>query len=430
MKSIYIRNLYLEILKRKKLISLSVILFMILLGLGGLRKYMSFPESYTEKEQVKVDEYEENVKEFDDAIRELSESIKVAEQQLKMTEEYCENSIYMQLDSQKIYISSVQYGIQTVSAVGNILSACVSYINDGSLKEEIADEIGDIPVEYLKEIITCTSSNNVLIISVMHYDEQAAETIIKAIEKQLQKQAAQIARVQGEFTLVELDSSSYTKADVAVMNTQNTNLNTYKNNQTTVSNLRKSLIDQRNNRRGYIDNNKPEDPSSGKSITIIFKYLLFGIILGIGAPFSIVCLKYVISDRIKSAKELSASGMTILGIYKSSDEIREKSERDVMDIRILADEKSSDMLCINVLGDSSDLAQSAETFAEQLENEEIRTFQISSAGQNVNELKKMMETKNCILMAEVGNTTYTQLEETIQLCRKFNIDIWGCVVVE
>ena len=48
----------------------------------------------------------------------------------------------------------------------------------------------------------------------------------------------------------------------------------------------------------------------------------------------------------------------------------------------------------------------------------------------MDELKKMIEVKNCIMMAEVGNTTYTQLEEMMQLCCKFNIDIWGCVVIE
>lgn len=430
MKYIYIRNLYLEILKQKKRLTVFVIFFILLMGAAGLKKYMDLPDGYTEEEQLKITEYEENIKEFDNAIEELTASLRLAERQVQITEEYCENSIYMQLDPQKIYVSSVQYGIQTTSSVGNILSACTAYINDGSMKEDISEKLDDIPAEYLKEIITCSSSNNVLTISVMHYDEQSAEKIMDKITEQMENQATEIAGIEGEFILEELDETSYIKADVSVVNTQNTNLNNYKNNQNNLANLRKSLIDQRNNRRSYIEYNKPEEPEVNKSFSIIFKYLIFGIILGIGVPFSVVCLKYIISDRIKSAKELSASGIAVLGLYKSVDELKNKAERDVMDIQLLADEKKSKMVCLNILGEDPTLVQSTEMFAEQLQSKGIQTYKISSVQQNMDELKKMIEVKNCIMMAEVGNTTYTQLEEMMQLCCKFNIDIWGCVVIE
>lgn len=430
MKYIYIRKLYLEVLKRKKMIAFSVFFFTFLMGVIGLKKYVDLPVGYTEEEQLKVTEYEENVKEFDDAIEELTESLRLAERQVKITEEYCENSIYMQLDPEKIYVSSVQYGVQTANSAGNILSACIAYINDGSMKESISEKLDDIPVEYLKEIITCTSSGNVFTISVMHYNKQSAEEIMDAIIEQLEKQAEQIAEVQGEFTLDELDAASYIKADVSVVNTQNTNLNNYKNNQNNLANLRKSLIDQRNNRRGYIEYNKPEKSTESKSFSIIFKYLIFGIMLGLGIPFSIVCLKYIISDRVKSAKELAASGIAVLGLYKSMEEIKNKAERDAMDIKLLAHEKNSKILCLNILGESSNLKQSAEIFAEQLQTRGIHICKISSLQRDLDELKKMIEAKNCIMVAEIGNTTYSQLEETIQLCQKFNIDVWGCVVIE
>ena len=200
MRSVYIRNLYLEILKRKKWIAFLSVLFMLIMSAVGLKRYIDIPDGYTEEEQLKVTEYEDNVKEFDAAIEELAESLKLAERQLKITKEYCENSIYMQLDPQKIYVSSIQYGVQTTNSVGNILSACTAYINDGSMKEELSEKLGDIPIEYLKEIITCSSSGNVLTISVMHYNKQSAEEIMEAITEQLQRQVKHIEDVQGEFT--------------------------------------------------------------------------------------------------------------------------------------------------------------------------------------------------------------------------------------
>ena len=429
MKNIYIKNLFLEILKWKKKVVFSIVFFMLIMGAAGLKKYMNLPDSYTEEELLKITEYEENVKEYDDAIEELTESLRLAEQQVKITEEYCENSIYMQLDPQKIYVSSVQYGVQTTNSAGNILSACIAYINDGSMKEDISGKLDDIPVEYLKEIITCSSSGNVFTISVMHYNKQSAEEIMNAIVEQLDKQVKQIADVQGEFTLDELNMASYVKADISVVNTQNTNLNNYKNNQNSLAGLRKNLIDQRNNRRSYIEFNKPEEAAEGRSLSIIFKYLIFGIILGFGLPLSLVSLKYIISDRIKSAKELAVSGMKIMGFYRSAEEIKEKAERDAMEMQLIADEKNSDLLCLNILGESSNLKHSVETFAEQLQSKGIRTCIISSVRQDLKELKKMIEVKNCIIVVEIGNTTYKQLEEMMQLCCKFSVDIWGCIVI-
>lgn len=436
MKSVYMRNLYMSVVKKKKIIGISILVFTILMGIAGVIKYMNIQDGYTEEELEDIREYEEVLKGYDEAIDELRENLKIAREQLKVTEDYCLNSVYMKLDAQKIHVSTVQYAVQTTGGVGNILGSLVSYINDGSMKEEIIDRLDGIPIEYLKELISCSISNNVLIVSAMHYDEGTAEKIIHAISEQLEEHTAQISSIQGEYTLVLLDASNSTKADPVVMNAQNANLNNYKANQNSVANLVKTLADQQSARYSYVDRNQPEEPESNKSITIILKYLIFGIILGTGVPFSFYGLQYAMSDQVKGAKELSASGMNVLGIYKMKGENEgdkeegDKIERDVMDIGILADQKDCRTLYLDILGNSSMLEHVSETFAEQLESRGIHTRQSVSMKRSVEELKKMIEVGHCIMVVEVGSTSYRQLEEEMQLCRKFHVDVWGCVVVE
>ena len=45
-------------------------------------------------------------------------------------------------------------------------------------------------------------------------------------------------------------------------------------------------------------------------------------------------------------------------------------------------------------------------------------------------MKRFVEIGNCILFVEVGKTTYTQIKAYLEICKKFNVSVLGCVVVE
>ena len=45
-------------------------------------------------------------------------------------------------------------------------------------------------------------------------------------------------------------------------------------------------------------------------------------------------------------------------------------------------------------------------------------------------LKHLIAAGNCILFAEVGKTTYTEIKAYLEICKKFNVSVLGCVVVE
>lgn len=430
MKSIYLRNLFTTFLQKKKTISISVLIFTLLMGLAGIRNYINTPAGYTEEAAKELEEYEEILKGYDDAIKDLQEDIVIAQDQLEVIEDYCQNSIYMKLDAQKIYVSTVQYGVQTSSPVANILSAWAAYINDGSLRAEISQELTDVPEEYLKELITCSTSGNVLIVSVMHYEESSAQQILDAVKKQLLAHVPQIADVQGDFTLLELDVSNTIKADTAVMNTQNNHLNNYKTNQNSLAGLKKSLSDQKNARKVYVDNNEPDPTENSRSVTVILKYLLFGVLLGFGIPGFIYGLQCIMEDRIRCAKDLQAFGIPVLGFYKKGGQTDTVIERDVMELKMLANQKKAESIYLDLLTDDPDLNQTVNVFTTQMERQKITFRQGTDVRNQVEELKELLQIGHCVLVLRAGDTTFTQLEEELQMCQKFKIDVWGCMIIE
>ena len=228
LKSIYLRNLIDDFWKKKKMIGVVVLICAIAFAALGVRQAGKV-QTLTKEQQEEIDDYNEKIKEYDDTIADVDESLKLVNQQIEDLQKYMDNSIYMKLDSQNIQVASLQYGLQTEANTGNILNALNLYINEGGLKEALSEEWKELSVENWREIISPSITANLLNITIVHYDEEQLKKIVEVVKTRLQEQVPQIASVQGNFTLKEIDTSFYTKADVGILNSQNNNRNNLKN---------------------------------------------------------------------------------------------------------------------------------------------------------------------------------------------------------
>lgn len=432
MRFIYFRNLTKNIQKEWKAFVVSFICFTIIFGSFGCKEYISYNPEVPEDELNKVKEYEEILEEYDEAITEVEDSIATTEEQVRILKEYCDNSVYMKINPQKVYVSSMQYTIQDCENVGTVLSAWTLYINEGGLKANLIDAgLKNIEEEYLKELITCSTSNNILSVSVIHYDEKKATEIRDKIVEQLEEHHSAIASVQGEFRLVKLELADYVKMDSTVMNNQNTVLNNYKNNQNSLSILKKSLADQRSSRNNYVEYNKPEEPNTEKSKMIILKYVIFGVILGLGLPLLFMVLRYILSDRLKGHGDLLAAELPVIGTYRNGKDYEPELNRSLLELEWLIKDRDTENIFLNIVNEdefSDRVAADYENGLRKQSHAEVtRGTQVE---QNAELLKQMIAIGACILIVEAGRTTYRQIEEQVQLCRKFHVDLLGCVVIE
>ena len=255
MKTLCFKNLLDDFWKHKIIVIALVLVFALSFGFSGYKKGLRSLDASPQNNNL-YQEYEEALAEYDSNIANAENSLKLAEQQIEELQNYVDNSIYMKLDGQNLQIASSQYAVQSSDNIENVLSSIIYYVNEGGLKSDISEEYASLQPDYWREIISCTSSGNVLNITVMHYDSETAKEILSMIFEKIQKQIPAIEAVQGTFVLQEITTSYYTKSDVNVINNQNNyrnNLKNYINNRIDQNN---KVISQKNAKSTYIEKNK------------------------------------------------------------------------------------------------------------------------------------------------------------------------------
>ena len=431
MRTLYMRNLLKDIWEKRVVIAIVVMACVVLSGFMGYRKASGQRAELNSPEyQEKVEEYEAALKEYDTLIKEFEDTIPTAEEQAKKQKEYCENSIYMQLDPQHISVSTAQYAMQTTEAnVNLVLPALAVYINDGGLKKELAEADETISEEYLREIISCSYLGNVLTVSVMHGEPEQSEELLQAVCKQVEIYAKTLIPVYGDFQLGQIDTTTYEKADITVTNGQNTALGALRTYEASVSDARQKLINQKSAKTAYETNSKPEAPEYDGLLKTLLKYMIFGFILGAVLAVAVLLLKYVLSDRLRSKGELLAAELPVLGELYVGKGYRPSLERSLMDIALLAEKSGNSKVFLNVLSDGTDSRKAAEEYRDEMTRNDLQAEIGYSAGEDAGELKRMIAAGNCVFVVEFGKTGFKQLEEQRELCRKFGVSIWGYITV-
>lgn len=430
-KSIYLRNLIEDFCKRWKLIGCLVALCAVLFGVLGYRQAQVKRELSAEQ-QEETEAYNERISEYDAAIADIETSLELVTQQVAEVQQYIDESIYMKLDSQNIQMASVQYAVVDTGNTGNILNALVQYVNDGGLKEALAEEYADLDVKYWREIITCSTASNSLTITVMHYDAEQAQKIMDIVKQRVEEQAKAITSVHGQFTLKQTDASNYVKADVNILNTQNNNTNNLKNFSSNKADFENKLASQKNSKNNYIEGNEPEvlEVSQPNAVVLTVCYVFAGILFGVAVPLVIFVLQYIFSNRIRSKDNLVGMGIPVIGSCSSKKGHQPQLERNVMDLELLMKQQDLSAVYLNFLHEDDAMKTAVADYEKQIKASGLRTASGCQADTKAESLKEMITCGSCLIFVQAGKTTFQQIEEQIRLCDRFQIKMLGCVVVE
>ncbi len=437
MRSIYLRNLVRGYLKTKWLIIVGLIFFVLLFGFLGLRR--AYPERMDASLAEEIEEYNEEVAVYDDAIDGINTNIEIAQEELATQEEYCENSIYMKIDPEAVQRASVQYILTMKNWTGStsdennlltsIINSLKAYYDDGAFKGELADRLDMEGTNYLGELISCSTSGKTLTMSVKHYDMEQAEEILAEMIDLMEAYAPEVAAQFGDFNMTSMGISERVYADSTVLadqNKQNTNLRTYRTN---VTDLQTKLATQQKNRRNYVEQYKPTGTSSSPRRTILL-YGGVGVIAGIIVPILLYAIYYTLSGRIKGKEELQSVGLNVLALYRPKKGYSPSLEKAVVNMVLLTQKNNADTVSLCAVGDSPALTQVEEDLTGALEEQNLQVYTAQQGSEDVEQLRRLTDIGNHVLIVEAGRTTYTQLEEQIQFCQSLDITIWGCVVIE
>jgi len=431
LKTLYIRNVVEDLIKKKKAVAAFIGVCVVLFAFLGVRQgNKAF--SLSEEQQKEIEEYQAKIDEYDAAIADAEKCIEESDKQIESLQEYVDNSIYMQIDPQNIQTVSTQYSIQTGGNVGNIYNSFITYINDGGLKETLPEEYKNLKVEYWREIVSSYQTSNTLTIVVIHHDAAQAQQIMDLIKERILAYVPQVKTAQGDFTLTEMGTSSYTKADVGITNTQNNNRNNLKSYTNSRADYHNKVNSLKNTKDSFIKNNEPEslNASAPNKVVTIIKYIIAGILFGVVIPCACIVLRYVLSDRLRSADDLRDSNLNVIGKYKDGKGHLTELERSIMDIQALAEEKGMKSVFLNLLSEDPLSAKVAAEYEKAMTDAGLTAKAGAGAYEHADVLKQMISCGSCILFAQAGKTTYQQLEQQMKLCERFKILILGCVVME
>ena len=338
----------------------------------------------------------------------------------------------MQINPNNIQTVSVQYGLKTSNNVGNILNSFITYINDGGLKEELSDADEDLKVKYWRDVVNCYQSGNNFFIVVINSDMDQAKRIMSIIKERVMNYVPEVKSLQGDFSLEELKTSEYVKTDTGVVNNQNNNRNNLKNYTTNRADLNNKLIGFQNSKKTYIEKNEPDNLKAADTNTkvLMVAYVLLGILFGAVIAFVLVALKYILGDTLRTANDIKESNLNLLGTYSALNQYKPDLERSKMDVEVLAKAKNADKVFFYVMSDDEISKKVAKDYEDIMKASGIAVETGSNISESAEELKKMIACGNCVFIAEVGKTTYRQLELQTRLCDRFKTAVLGCVVVE
>ena len=100
-----------------------------------------------------------------------------------------------------------------------------------------------------------------------------------------------------------------------------------------------------------------------------------------------------------------------------------------MDLKLLTEQNGWNSVFLNVLNTNESIKKVVSEYKEALAKTNISSSEGCQLENSAEELRQLVEIKNCILFIQISKTTYPQLEEQINLCKKFGVAILGCVVV-
>lgn len=279
-KTFYFKRLIHDVRKNHVLAGIGVLLFALIFTQIGIRKVGELQVREEVKRQ-KEKTYEWTLEESDKQMGDVKANIMLTERQVEKLQRYVDQSSYMELDGQVNYVADVQYELQTEANVGNILNSLAFYINQGGLQEDIARQHGSEAANDCREVISCAIQEPILYVAVTDRDEKKAQENLVIVKENLEKEAAVIAGIQGEFSLIETASAVNRKEDAGIGNMQQShrdNLENYKKND---SDLKDNLANMQKNWENYEEGNRPEQLETmiPNPMTVV-QYAVVGVLWG------------------------------------------------------------------------------------------------------------------------------------------------------
>lgn len=388
---------------------------------------------------VESDEYKYEVMKLTRYETQLQEYYKQYESMV----DYRDKSIIMNMDSNNVYVLSIQFIIEADrEELTDIMTAYSNYYLNGDMAKDMCDLNNKIEEKYLDEIISVNCSNysnyetsSVLNVKLYGMNEEfcgSYSSMIKEVIMEFGKKIDSVGR-ENEINILqeEIVKGSFSEIKVA-QDSKNANL---ANLETNISNLK---IEIENIKSEVGVGNRLANTNEGFDI----KYLFLG--FGLGMCITVVGLSiiYIFSNKVKYAEEVAENtDMILLGKFKALENTlfdrffkckrNNELQKEIVinKIKMLYDTNNGKINAISV--SDKNYYHKAKSFFEKLD---ISSTELCINGDITSDIDAMKlfdnSHENIVLIIYRGRTKYININDVLEICNIKKITVLGYIYVE
>lgn len=442
--------------------SIIIVALVLAVILGGAKAAMTY-QSQNDEEAILAakEQYEEDLHAFERNKETMERELGNLQTDIENQQNYLEKSVLMNMSPYDIYEARADIFIKTdyeimpgmvyqnVDYTDTILQTYQSVMTSVAFLSNIAESTG-IDVQYLQELIQIVRGStvigntskltNLLTVTVKNSSQKEAEAVLKKLLDGIEELQVKITENIGEHTVNTVNKSTGATVDLALADRQRE-----QNNQ--LVNLRQSLEEKQ---QAFDELEEPEQLTSASTAMLKsgIKYGVLGGVLGGFMMVFFICVVFVMSDKVYSAKELKRrSGLKVLGTFPATG----KKKMGVIDRFIsrmeglandVSEEEEAALVAANISNYANEvkellvtgtipeekIAEITRRLTDKLPG--MKVFSSPNMLKNVETLKVLPSCDGVVLIEQAGLSTYGMLGQEMEKVQDLQKELIGCIIIE
>ena len=416
--------------------------------------------------------------------REISEvqnaiaSYKIYQQEYVNGLAYCQNSVRMQLDPNKIPTLRIGYIIDNhyettypVIIKKDTTDAIISTLEEQVRSDEVSQKIANIidmgdNIAYAQELISVdddAQEQGMLIFSIVSDSKENCQKIAEIVKQTIDAQIENVRVACGDFDITLATEQYAEETDSNLIIEKQNKILALSNLKNSINNLTagmseeqityyKALRDDEDNIvlenseiEGMSEKAENQTLSAPTVIYVSSEWVLIGVLIGFFVGCVCILFKYIMANTLRVASDMEEPfGISVLGcitdknkkkisFFKNRfDDFDEEQQVQivVMKIKAVADKAQIKNVFIGCTGETEKMQMVCSKIVSLLEKEKIQCCLGYSLLYNVRSMEKMTETDGMVLVEEIDKSRYEEIQKVKEISEKCQVTMLGCAVIE
>lgn len=454
-RTINVKHMCKEIFSRWKIILICILTGMLVFSVIAIAKYR-----YLETDVVESVSETNSPKELSEESLKQVQILLEYEKMYETKKQYYEDSVLMNLDSNKINTGKLILQLKS-SAEGQADLIAELYkilITDGSGLEKIATT-EKVTEQQLKELVSVRTvapkienSNQtkevLLEVTVLFGSQSGCQELLDSIKRYIDEQKATMEEKMGIFDLNVVEENISENSDTDIMDKQNSEYN----NVIALGNEVKNRISLLNTDelnyymsiKGIKTEEEPDTFEADVEIgyKVYIKYAFIGALFGLVAAIGFMILQYVFSNYLKAEDDIEeiygiweiqklCEAVITKGKTKNTNIEDESGKEELAAVKIanvLRRENTHDLLIVVDVNMSKIGNEKIENVIKKLKMQLINVCVVNGTEISASDMKKVLDIKNAVVVCEAKETRYKDMAQNIKLLQRLKIEIVGAIV--